>query len=216
MNSPVTTSVHACCRYLKRRLALATAANDPGDKNWLQHIQPIVDDYNSRPVTGCSMRRDAVTQQTELKLLAQKLGADDVTPIFNTRLLRGVSAKTMQTLGFKYNVGDGVLVANEANYETTARLAAGGGFAKKSVVGHFGTKVYTVSEGFLKANDTHYLMVYHLKGLQGIFYDHDLTPATFAGRGPEAEQAAAALQATRDVKLRAQAAAQRQKAARWK
>jgi hypothetical protein len=206
--------------YIKRRISLAVAAgNEKGDKRWLKYIKIITDDYNNRPVTGCQMKRNEVTRENEMKLLAEKLGADDVAPVFNTRLLRSFSAKTHQALGFAFKRGDRVLLANDVNHETTARLATGGAFTKKSVVGSFGSKIYTVNEALLRANATHYVMVYSLQGLPGIWYDFELTLANrFAGSTPEEVEAVKLRQVERDAKLRAVAAAKRRKAAanRWK
>jgi hypothetical protein len=195
------------------------AGNERGDHRWLKYIEIVTRDYNDRPVTGCQMKRNEVTRENEMQLLAQKLGADDVAPVFNTRLLRSFSDKTRKALGFAFDRGDRVLLANDVNHETTARLATGGAFTKKSVVGSFGSKIYTVAEAYLRANRTHYVMCYSLQGLPGIWYSYELTPANrFAGSDPQEIEAVRQRQVERDAKLRSVAAAKRKKAAanRWK
>jgi hypothetical protein len=203
-----------CRRYLKRRLAVATAANDKGDKNWIQHVASVVDDYNGRKCKGTNIRRVDVTRKNELEVLSQRLGVENVYPIMNTKLLRGLSEATLKALRARFRAGQKVLLATDSNYETGARLAAGAGaFGKKSVEGSFSSKVYTVQEVLLKANETHYIIVYKLAHLEGVYYQNELIPATFAGSGPEAEEAARQLQDAREVKLRRLAAAKRRKRA---
>jgi hypothetical protein len=202
----------AAIGHCKRFLGLALAANDKGDRNWLKHVPSVVDAWNARPTSGTDVARRDVTKANELEVVAAKLGVDDPVAHVNARLIRAMSDRTRRALGFRYAVGDRVLLANKSGYETGARLAtasAGGGFAKTSVVGSYGTKVYTVSAAFLKASKTHYIMVYGLAGTEGLYYAGDLTPATFAGVGADAEAADATRQATREAKLRARAAAKR-------
>ena len=106
-----------------------------------------------------------------------------------------------------------MLLANKANYETVARqeqaASGGGAFAKTSVVGSFGRKVYVVSSAFLKANRTHYVPVFGLEKMEGVYYAGDLKPATFAGVGAAADAARTDRQAERDRAARKAASRRR-------
>jgi hypothetical protein len=84
--------------------------------------------------------------------------------------------------------------------------AGGGAFAKVSVVGSYGRKVYVVSAAFLKANRTHYIEVYSLEKMEGVYYAGDLKPAPFAGSDDVARKA---LQAVRDAAAKKAAAKRR-------
>ena len=64
------------------------------------------------------------------------------------------------------------------------------------------TLPFRVSEAFLKANDTHYIITYKLRNLHGVFFEQDLIPANYSGSGPEADLAAQEVQAERERKLR--------------
>ena len=197
--------------YVKRRLGLALAAN--GDRNWVRHVASVVDDYNSRPVSGTTVARSAVTKANELEVLAEKLGVEDLVPHVNSRLIKSMSPATRAAVGFRYAAGDRVLLANKANYETVARLeqaaSGGGAFAKTSVVGSYGSKVYVVSSAFLKANRTHYIPVYGLEKMEGVYYAGDLKPATFAGSGAAADASRQERQAAKDAAVRKAAAKRR-------
>ena len=199
--------------YVKRRLGLALAANGGGDRNWVRHVDGIVADYNARPVSGTRFARASVNKANELRVLADKLGVQDLVPHVNSRLVRSMSTATRAAVGFRYRVGDRVLLANKANYETVARLeqaaSGGGAFAKTSVVGSYGRKVYVVSSAFLKANRTHYIPVFGLEKMAGVYYTGDLKPATFAGVGDAADAARRDRQAERDRAARKAASKRR-------
>ena len=71
--------------YVKRRLGLAVAAAvAAGDKNrynWVRHVDSVVDDYNSRPVTGTTSgkwTRASVDASNELEVVSDKLGVGDL------------------------------------------------------------------------------------------------------------------------------------------
>jgi hypothetical protein len=191
------------CRYLKRRISIGTAANPKGDRVWLKHVDPVVKDFNDRLCKGTNFKRSEVNKGNELEVLAQRLGVKDVTHVHNTRLLRGLSDRTLDALKVRFRPKQKVLLASAVNYETGARLEAKAGkFGKKSLEGYYSTKIYTVSEAFLKANDTHYIITYKLRNLHGVFFEQDLIPANYSGSGPEADLAAQEVQAERERKLR--------------
>ena len=204
--------VCACCRYLKRRISIGTAA--VSDRRWTKQVDNVVRDYNERLCKGTNIKRSDVNKHNEMEVLAQRLGVKDVTHVHNTRLLRGLSEQTLDALKVRFRPGQKVLLASAVNYETGARLEAKAGkFGKKSLEGYFSTKIYRVSEVFLKANDTHYIITYKLRNLDSIFYEQDLIPASFSGSGEEADRAPVELQAEREKKLRKLASDKRKKRA---
>jgi hypothetical protein len=163
-------------RFLKERLSTALSFNEKGDNNWLQHVRPILDDYNSRNVRGTDMKRGEIGKRN-VKLLLEKLyGAKDYSPIFNTSVASVFTPRMRRLLKFKLAVGQKVLLATSSNYNFKS-----GAFAKKSVEGAYGKKVYEIERQLLKSNASHhYNMVYKLKGMEGIFYPSELIPASFA------------------------------------
>ena len=163
-------------RFLKGRLATALSLNTKGDLNWEKHLKGILEDYNSRPVKGSSIRRCDVNQKTVMKLLEQKYNVKDFTTYFNTATIGNFSDKMREAIGFKHRIGEKVLLSRSANYQLKSNA-----FTKKSVEGSYGKKVYTIEAAFLKTTAKQfYTIVYKLEGIHGIFYSSELVPALFA------------------------------------
>lgn len=163
-------------RYLKDRLSTALSLNDKGDNRWLSHLDTIVADYNQRLVKGTNIRRQDATKANQMKLLAQKFKVKDFEPIFNTSVVGNFSKRMFKAIGSKYIVGSKVLLSRSANYNLKSDA-----FTKKSELGSYGKKVYTVTNVFLKSNSKHfYSLMYKLKGMEGIFYSTELIPALFS------------------------------------
>ena len=158
--------------YLKRRLGVAMAAR--GDNNWVDALPHVLADHNRRPVSGTDVRRSDVNKKNELAVAAmrQGLGAKgDASVLVNTHLHHSFSPRMLKAIDFRFKPGDRVLLSRSANYESAAKLAGGGdAFGKVSVHGAYFPKPYTVTEAFLKANATHFIMAYRLAGLEGPYY----------------------------------------------
>lgn len=163
-------------RYIKSRISISLSLNDPNDRNWLQHLDGIVADYNNRFVKNSTIRRKDVNRSNVMKLLAQQYGVQDFSAILNTNVLGSFSKGLRKAIGFKHQPGSRVLLSRSANYNLK-----GGAFLKKSVEGSYGKKVYIVEDCFLKANaKNYYCLVYTLKGFKGIVYPSEIVPALFA------------------------------------
>jgi hypothetical protein len=166
-------------KFLKRRLAIALRANPKGDNNWLQHVQPILDDYNSQFVPGTNVRRNDVNKYNVRKVLEQVYHSKDYETLFTGSVAANFSPQLTKLLGFKFAVGQKVLLAKVSNYFTKKS-----GFAKPSVEGSYGDQVFTVEECLLKTDKTKrfYNYVYRLEGVEGLFYPSELIPALFSER----------------------------------
>jgi hypothetical protein len=163
-------------RFLKTRLSTALL-HDKNDKNWVQHLPGILNDYNSRYIQGTNVRRRDACKENYMLILAQKYGVRDPTAYFNTSVVGNFSPEMASKI-FKFAVGSKVLLATSADY---SRKPKGGVFEKKSVTGSYGKKVYTVEAQYLKSNSSFFLnIVYRLVGLKGLFYENELIPALFS------------------------------------
>jgi hypothetical protein len=166
-------------RYCKERLSQAMQASaergDANKNNWIRHVGPMVDDYNSRFISGTTFRRRDASPANYLAILEQKYGFVNPTTVFNSSVSGNFSSR-MGAMLFKYPVGARVLLSREADYTGKQR----GAFAKKSVTGSYGN-AYRVSRRLLKSNGKFFLSpVYGLEGLEGLFYESELTPALFS------------------------------------
>jgi hypothetical protein len=159
-------------RFMKERLSTALSLNK--DKSWIRHIDEIVDDYNARPITGTDIARSKASKQNYMKILVQKFKFKNPTVRFNTSV-SGNFSKKLGDLLFKFKLGQRVLLALSADYTSSK-----GTFSKRSVTGAFGSKIYKIYDRFLKSNAKLFVCpVYKLSGLEGHFYESELTPATF-------------------------------------
>jgi hypothetical protein len=167
-------------KFLKRRLAIALRANKKGDNNWLQHLQPILDDYNNQVVPGTTIRRSDVNKYNQRRVLEQVYGSKDYERLFTGSVASNFSPELRRRLGFKFRVGQKVLLAKVSNYFTKKSA-----FDKPSVEGSFGDRVFTIRECLLKTDRTKrfYNFVYRLEGVEGLFYPTELIPALFSERG---------------------------------
>jgi hypothetical protein len=173
-------------KFLKRRLAIALRANKKGDNNWLQHLQPILEDYNNQCVPGTTIRRSAVNKFNVRQVLEQVYQSKDYESLFTGSVASQFSPALQRQLRFKFRVGQKVLLAKVSNYFTKKSA-----FAKPSVEGSFGERVFTIQECLLKTDRTKrfYNFVYRLEGVEGLFYPSELKPALFSERASAAAEA---------------------------
>ena len=164
-------------RFIKDRLGTALSLNDPGDNNWLKHLEPILVDYNNRYTKGTNIRRADVNKSNVMKVLAQKFGATDFTHTHNTSVLGNFSPQMHKAIGFKFDKGNKVLVSRSANYNVKSDA-----FIKKSVEGSYGKKVYEVESAFLRTNaaKNYYTFGYRVKNLDTLVYPSEMIPANFS------------------------------------
>lgn len=159
--------------HLKSNLSIALGNNAKGDNCWTKHLPGIVASYNEKMITGTNIKRKDISRANYGEVIAKRLGAKDYAPLINTSVSSHFS-KEMRQLLFKFQIGDKVLLARSAHYNVRMH---GGKFAKKSVIGSYGDKVYTVKKCLLKSNDRFFLNpVYRLSRLKGLYYSSELIP----------------------------------------
>lgn len=164
-------------RFLKQRLSIAERAN--GDGRWAVHLPGILRDYNAQNVPGTDVRRSGVNQDNYLALLAKLYRSPDPSMRFNMAESFHYPSALSRYL-WKYAVGDRVMVARRVDYDLRDKNY----FEKPSVAGSFGPAVHTVAACKTKLNADLFLNpAYALKGLSGLFYESELTPALFDGGG---------------------------------
>jgi hypothetical protein len=157
--------------YMKRRLSMALKGS--GGRDWVRYIEGIVQDYNARPVTGTNIVRKRVNKVNYVDLLAQLYKSPDPTMLFNTTSGSNYTEETKRVL-FAYSPGQKVLLNKKADYTVTKRT-----FAKTSVEGAYGERVYVVKSQILKTNYYIHVPVYRLEGLKGAYYESELLPVSF-------------------------------------
>jgi hypothetical protein len=157
--------------YMKRRLSMALKGS--GGRDWVQFIGGIVDDYNSRPVTGTDIVRRTVNKDNYVDLMARLYKSPDPTMLFNTTSGSNYTEEARRVL-FAYSPGQRVLLNKKADYTVTKRT-----FAKASVEGAYGERVYIVKSQILKTNYYLHVPVYRLEGLKGAYYESELLPVSF-------------------------------------
>ena len=168
-------------RHLKRKLSIALALNQKGDNRWVNKLPAIVAHHNSQFVSGTRIRRDQATKTNMMELLAQKFKTPEFGVYFNNAVISIFSAKMRKGLGFKYGPGQKVLISRLVTSEAGEGKA--GKFDKISVEGTFNRKVYQIEKALLKDDSDHVMsIIYKIKDLPGIYYQHELTPASFADR----------------------------------
>jgi PAS domain-containing protein len=172
-------------RTLKTRLSAAMEAN--GDNKWVVCLQGVVDEYNSRFVTGTKMRRDSITKMNYMKLVGQKYKTRDPVAAVNLSGNSTAYSDKMKKLFWKYQEGQRVLVAKKVNYLDPSYKSA---FHKPSVEGYYSGKVFLVEALVMKSNGKQFAVpTYRLRGLKGLYYEQDLIPALFSGEEERAGDA---------------------------
>ena len=174
-----------CIRYLKDRLS--QAMQQSGSKRWVDSLEQVVRDYNSRPVTGTNIKRLSVDKMNFMDVLRQKSKLEDPSVLFNLGEARHFSRRLGDKL-FRYKLDDHVLISRDANYLLKDRER--GMFVKRSMKGAYGPIVYKIVARILKNNAQQFLTpVYALKAVmkndkdpQGYFYEQELAKSPkFAG-----------------------------------
>jgi hypothetical protein len=128
-------------------LLLADGKNVRERLSWVRHIPAVVGQLNAMKVTGTNLRRDEITEDNHMQILAQRHGVKDPSTLNNTAVLRGFSARMSRRL-FKYAKNQRVLLLRAVNYR---EKPPGGHFFKPSVHGSFGKQIFTVKEQVLRS-----------------------------------------------------------------
>jgi hypothetical protein len=168
-------------RFLKDRLGQAMELNseDPEKRNrWVGLLPSILEDYNSRPVAGTSIRRKDVDGSNYLDVLSQRLGAgeggyEDFYPLSAAFDFSPGLRKEL----FRFSVGQRVAVSRSATYGApSSDTSTGGAFLKRSLEGSYAPRVHVIKRSYLRSTlDGGYVPVYEVTGLAGPFYESELS-----------------------------------------
>jgi hypothetical protein len=165
-------------RFLKDRFGQAMELNrdDPAKRNrWVELVDPVVDDYNSKPVPGTTTPRAEVDGSNYLELLGE-MRKTAGHPRENVFLYAGQSySPELASRIFKFGVGDTVLLSRSASYGPGS-TSPGGVFLKRSLKGSFANARHVVTGRFTRTSGQgHVLPTYTLSKLPGsVFYQSEL------------------------------------------
>jgi hypothetical protein len=136
---------------------LSQALLHKGGKNWIQFVQPLVDEYNNERIAGTSYRRSSISRENFSHFLSQLLKTEQPELQFNSAKAGPFQSAEWNKKIFKFNLGDRVLLARRANWkETEEKLKS---FTKISSVGGFGKSDFTISGRQLRTNKSAKLFV---------------------------------------------------------
>lgn len=172
-------------QHAKRHFSQACRLN--GNNQWVRLIPEFVRFHNSQPVTNTSVKRSSVTKHNYVALLSELFRTEAPTMLFNISATED-HPEPLAKLIFKYQEQDKVLLARRVNFTLKNRNS----FEKESVVGAFGSKVYTISRRMAKHNaDLWITPVYQLAEIPGSWwYTSELSPALYAeNKGGDKEEA---------------------------
>ena len=163
---------------MKERLSMALQLNRQGDNNWIRHIESIVSARNKETIRGTSIVRNSVTKHNFMKVLEELYNSTDPTMLFNLASTSSDAyAPWLAKKIWKHDLGAKVLLSRDANYQLKKDF-----FRKKSILGAYDEKVYTVKSRELKGNKFFLTPVYTLSPTRGDskYYESELIPAYFA------------------------------------
>jgi hypothetical protein len=174
--------------FVKTKLAQALASAKGGSRRWIDFLDPICQEYNRQRVPGTSYTRQSIDKSNFQRFASQLFKDRDIEgrqSSFKAGPFRHHPNWNKKIFGLE--IGDRVLVANEANWkfrQPEPGVEKTGRFAKPSVAGSFGQTVYTVSGRQLRANRdfTKMTPVYALKefGNRHLhFYQTELQKVTY-------------------------------------
>jgi len=180
-------------RYVKEKLSQAMEIKDT--KNWIQFVQPIVNEHNKEKIEGTSYTRASISSSNFNHFLTQRLNinkntkfikkylpnvkvSDDPTLLINSsRIYSNFISQKWNDSIFSFTPGDKVYLARRADWKNQKL----GAFFKTSHWGTFGSTVYTIANRQLRAtkNFKGYVPVYSLKeiGSEHLFYASELKRA---------------------------------------
>lgn len=168
--------------FVKTKLSQALASGEAtqNQKRWIDLIDPLVKEYNNQLIPGTSYRRQAVARENFNHFLSQLFGTKDYDLNFSAFAVQPFTNKQWNKKIFKFDLGDKVRVSRKADWTDPENRSS---FKKVSVLGGFGSKVYTVSGRQLRLTKTqkHYVQVYQLAEIPSAgfhFYENELVKCT--------------------------------------
>ena len=157
--------------FLKRKVTQICMANN--HKKWTSVLPGLIRRYNNEKIGKTNIVRKDVDQYNYLDLIGALKNVDDPTILFN---LSGGNAyhPEVSKLIWNYEVGTRVVVARRVDYTLEDQTI----FTKPSVKGHFGPKVYTITDRELRhSGDLYIVPIYKVGQLAGYFNESELRPA---------------------------------------
>lgn len=118
-------------------------------KRWIHLVDPLVKEYNTQKIAGTSYRRQAVSKENFDHFLSQFFGTKDYDLNFSSFAVQPFQNEQWNQKVFKYRLGDKVRVSRKADWTDPENRNS---FKKPSVVGGFGSKIYTVSGRQLRSD----------------------------------------------------------------
>ena len=131
--------------FVKTKLSQAILHKET--KNWIQFVPALVSTYNSEKIEDTPYTRQSVNRVNFDAFLAAYFKSDQPELAFNASKAGPFAQTSWNKKIFKFDLGEKVLLARSANWKATTAEGGGGGgaFAKASVQGGFGDKVFTIS-----------------------------------------------------------------------
>jgi hypothetical protein len=136
-------------------------------------LEPLCENWNNQEIENTKYKRKAVDKYNYTDMMSQKLGLKDASMLDNLAEGR-IALPSVEKRLYKFSLGDKVLLARKVSYEITKKSH----FDKATVVGNYGSKVYTIQDRMWKSNKDGMLVVmYKLSNLHGLYYQSELLPA---------------------------------------
>ena len=164
--------------FVKSKLSQAMLHKDT--KNWIQFVDPLINEYNAEKIAGTSYRRRQVTKDNFSDFLSQMLKTKEPEMLFSGSRAGEFISKEWNKKIFKFNLGQKVLLARRANWKKFEGDPDHKSytFLKASTKGGFGDRLFTISGRQLRATKGFKQMVavYSLSemGPAFHFYENDL------------------------------------------
>jgi hypothetical protein len=164
--------------YVKTKLSQALESDRTllEKRRWVDLVEPLVREYNQQLVPGTGFRRQAVSKDNHSSFLSQLLKTPDYDLRISGRVLGPFENERWNKSVFAFDLGDKVRVSRKADWTDPENRA---GFKKSSVVGGFGSRIYTVSGRQLRAtkDGKRLVPVYRLAEIKDggfVFYENEL------------------------------------------
>ena len=169
-------------RFVKTKLSQAMLGKQT--KNWVQFIEPLLEEYNKQKISGTTFRRQAVDKHNFSSFLSQLFRTNEPELLFNSSRAGPFAQEQWNKKIFKFQLGQQVLLARRANWkkfegDTDKHPTT---FLKASTVGGFGDRRFTVSGRQLRKQKglKDFIAVYSLAemGPSLHFYEKELKSVT--------------------------------------
>ncbi len=189
-------------RYIglvKTKLSQAlSAGSGSSSKKWVDLVEPLVREYNEQKIAGTSYKRQAISRENFNHFMSQLFGTQDFDLRFSAFAVQPFQNQDWNRRIFKFQLGDRVRVSRKADWTDPENRA---GFKKVSMMGSYGSKIYTVSGRQLRADRSmkHYVPVYQLAEIRDggfQFYEGELVKVAGQKTAGSASETSAAVLAS--------------------